>query len=401
MHREDAVNDYVILKNIAAAPLGEPGFNTRGFSTGAEAIAAEPKVEAATLTRAEVVDAARDPTVRAIAPVMPIKLIEPLAASDVAADALAAANTWGVEAVQAHTSPFDGAGVTVAVLDTGIDRSHPAFAGVDIVEQDFSGDGNGDQQGHGTHCAGTIFGRDVAGKRIGVARGVTRALIGKVLGNNGGGGSAMLFDGIQWASRQGANVISMSLGFDFPGFVARAVQGGMNAAAATSAALEAYRANLRMFDTLMELIANSTPFNKGCVVVAATGNESQRPQFEIAISMPAAADGIIGVGAVARGASFAIAPFSNTFPQVVGPGVDVLSARANSGGQLVSFSGTSMATPHAAGVAALWWQARSSVANNATATAVKAAMVSSARPKVFPAGQDPACTGFGMVTAPQ
>ena len=86
-------------------------------------------------------------------------------------------------------STWTGEGVTVAVLDTGIDSKHPAFAGVDIVEKDFTGTGNGDRQGHGTHCAGTIFGRDVDGKRIGVARGVKRALIGKVLGDEGGGDS--------------------------------------------------------------------------------------------------------------------------------------------------------------------------------------------------------------------
>ena len=108
--------------------------------------------------------------------------------------------TWGVKAVGADVSARTGAGIVVAVLDTGIDASHPAFAGVEIIEEDFSGYGNGDVQGHGTHCAGTIFGRDVDGMRIGVAPGVTKALIGKVLGDDGNGGSDMLFRGIQWAS---------------------------------------------------------------------------------------------------------------------------------------------------------------------------------------------------------
>lgn len=392
------MKNYVILRDLAAAGTGEPGIRPRGPSLQPFTESA-PVVESAELTRGEVHDTARDPTVRAIAPTMPIRLIEPFA-SDIGPEAEAAGDAWGIAAVKADTSPFDGNGVTVAVLDTGIDKNHPAFAGVQLVERDFSGDGNGDKQGHGTHCAGTIFGRNVGGKRIGVARGVKRALIGKVLGDNGGGGSEMLFDGIQWASREGANVISMSLGFDFPGFVEQSVQQGMNARAATSSALEAYRANLRMFDTLMELIANSTAFNKGCVVVAATGNESERPAFEIAVSMPAAADGIVAVGAVGKGTTHAIAPFSNTFPQLVGPGVDVLSARAG-GQQLVSLSGTSMATPHVAGLAALWWQARSGVANNASAAAVKAMLIATARANVFPGGQDPSCTGFGMATAPQ
>jgi len=58
----------------------------------------------------------------------------------------------------ADSSPFTGDGIVVAVLDTGIDASHPALSGVEIVEYDVMGDSNGDQNGHGTHCAGTIFG---------------------------------------------------------------------------------------------------------------------------------------------------------------------------------------------------------------------------------------------------
>src|SRR6185369_17260894 len=156
--------------------------------------------------------------------------------------AAAAQKAWGIEAVKADTSPFTGAGVVVAILDTGIDKNHAAFQGVQIVEQDFSGSGNGDQQGHGTHCAGTIFGRDVNGTRIGVARGVQKALIGKVLDANGRGDSEMLFRGMQWAQQQGANIVSMSLGFDFPGYVDFLIkQQHLPVPAATSLGLEGYR----------------------------------------------------------------------------------------------------------------------------------------------------------------
>jgi subtilisin family serine protease len=160
----------------------------------------------------EVKEFAGEPGVAAIAPLMATYLIRPL--SDV--ELAAAGDAWGIAAVGADRSNWTGEGVTVAILDTGIDRQHPAFAGVDIVEKDFTGSGDGDRQGHGTHCAGTVFGRDVDGKRIGIARGVNRALIGKVLGDQGGGNSNMIFEGIQWAIQQGAQVISMSLGFDFP-----------------------------------------------------------------------------------------------------------------------------------------------------------------------------------------
>ena len=121
--------------------------------------------------------------------------------------------------MRADVSEFTGAGTRVAVLDTGIDRAHPAFAGIDITEADFSGDGNGDRCGHGTHCAGTIFGRDVDGNRIGVARGVHSVLIGKILGDDGNGSTAAMYKGITWAIDKGAQVISMSVGFNFPGMV--------------------------------------------------------------------------------------------------------------------------------------------------------------------------------------
>src|SRR5262249_54000220 len=158
---------------------------------------------------------------------------------------------WGIAAVKADESHFDGSGVVMAILDTGIDKTHVAFGGIELVEQDFTGDGNGDQAGHGTHCAGTVFGRDVGGTRIGIARGVTRALIGKVLGNDGRGSSEALYRAMTWAINSGARVISMSLGFDYPGLVQRFVGEGWPPELATSVALEAYRANLRLFDDIM------------------------------------------------------------------------------------------------------------------------------------------------------
>jgi subtilisin family serine protease len=215
-------------------------------------------------------DLARDPEVASVAPVMPTTLIRPFPS---AADATSA---WGIAAVGADVSPFSGDGVTVAVLDTGIYAAHPAFAGVRLVERDFSGAGNGDRNGHGTHCAGTIFGREVEGVRIGVAPGVAAAFVGKVLGDDGGGTSEMIFRGLQWALDASADVISMSLGFDFPGLVARLTREGWPVELATSVALEAYRGNLRMFDALMAMVQARTPFDGGTVVVAAAGNESRR-----------------------------------------------------------------------------------------------------------------------------
>jgi subtilisin family serine protease len=206
---------------------------------------------------------------------------------------------------------------------------------------------------------------------------------------------------MQWAINNGAKVISMSLGFDFPGLVQALVeQDGMPIAAATSVALEAYRANLRAFDAVMQFSQARVPFDGGAVVVAATGNESERPEFEISCSVPAAADDVVAVGALQQqGQQFGVAIFSNTLPTVSAPGVQIVSARV--GGGLRALSGTSMATPHVAGAAALWWQFLNTQPPSNTADAVRARLRATARQNVFTAGTDPADRGEGLVTCPR
>ncbi|MDD2720183.1 MAG: S8 family serine peptidase [Gallionella sp.] len=145
----------------------------------------EPVLEHAKLTSKEVAELRRDPEVHAVAQPMPLKLIEPVSAPQTN-HAATTGNTWGVEAVHADTSPFTGEGIVVAILDTGINPNHIAFNGVNLVRRNFTQDANGDDiHGHGTHCAGTIFGRNINGLRIGVAPGIKKALIGKVLGEGG------------------------------------------------------------------------------------------------------------------------------------------------------------------------------------------------------------------------
>lgn len=361
-------------------------------------------LDVSVVTDAQGLAAARaDPEVEATSPSMPMKLVAPVAVNAVTVPTtpLAGNVVWGVHAVGADTSPFDGTGIVVAVLDTGIDASHPAFAGVQLVQEDFTGEGNGDTHGHGTHCAGTIFGRDVSGMRIGVARGVTKALIGKVIGGSGGS-SAEIASAIQWALENGANVISMSLGIDFPGFQQRLQSQGVPPAAATSLALEGYRQNLAVFDSVASLVSTLTAFHQPCLLVAAAGNESGRdvvPPFEIAVSPPAVSEGFVSVAALADGAQgFTVAAFSNTGAKVAGPGVRVISAKA--GGGLVSMDGTSMATPHVAGVAALWAQ-KLKQQNLFSRAQFTAQLLANATITGFGTVADMRTVGAGIIRAPQ
>jgi subtilisin family serine protease len=152
-------------------------------------------VEVRRIERSSIGDISRNANVIAVAPDIPVFLVE--AINETSPPALPDHEVaWGVKTVRADTSPFAGAGIVVAVLDTGIDRNHAAFAGMELVEKDFTGEGNGDSVGHGTHCAGTSgngFGR------IGVAPGVGKALIGKIIGKNKGGSSKTIASAIQWA----------------------------------------------------------------------------------------------------------------------------------------------------------------------------------------------------------
>src|SRR5262245_53301071 len=309
------------------------------------------------------------PGFRGEAPKFNVKLIKPLDFSDGTATAAAPPLvSWGVTAVGASDSQFDGSGVVVAVLDTGIDRNHAAFAGMQekIVEKDFTGEGEGDLNGHGTHCAGTICGRNVNGTRIGVARGVKKLLIAKVLDKDGIGSTDAIANAIQWALEKGAHIISMSLGMDFPG-IREALKKNWPEEVATSMALEGYRENVRFFDRLAATIAAGEFLGRRALIVAATGNESHREisaSFTIAKGPPASAEGILAVGAIELtnnpDKQFNVAPVANTKADLAAPGVEIWSAKR--GGGLQAMKGTSMATPHVAGVAALW--AHKSIVDN-------------------------------------
>lgn len=391
---------YIVLRSKGAVVPTFDNLGTRGGPVIAPSTAAETiEIEAVDLTPADRKDLRRDPQTRAIAPPMPMKLIEPVASgsdSDASSDAAA---TWGIQAVGAMDSPFDGSGMTVAVLDTGIDPDHPAFDGTTLVRRNFTEEGEDDINGHGTHCAGTIFGKDVEGMRIGLARNVDKALIGKVLGA-GGGSSAILAEAIQWAVNEGAHVVSMSLGIDFPGFVKWLIDvHSLDERPATSMALEAYRANVNLFTQLARMVEAQGMFGQGTVIVAASGNESNRPDYEIAVAPPAAGTGIISVGALEQTAQgLSIAYFSNNQVDVSAPGFNVLSAVP--GGGLGMKSGTSMATPHAAGVAALWAQRQLETAGRVNNQILTAQLIASGTYGPLLENVEAEDAGSGIVQAP-
>nr|WP_314544029.1 S8 family serine peptidase [uncultured Massilia sp.] len=395
----DDTLDYIVLRSSGSATR-----EVWGGSMGTMDIADAPQLtgELLALARHQLPALARDSNIKALAPSMPMPLIEPFDAGPGGPAAALDMMAWGVRAVRADTSPYSGEGVVVAVLDTGIDAAHPAFAGMELVQRDFTGTGNGDVHGHGTHCAGTIFGRDVDGVRVGVARGVRKGLIGKIIGGEDNS-SARTAEAILWAVDQGAHVISLSVGISFNDMFRRLVEEqGFSPMLANARSLESYRANTRLFDRLAGLIDAQAAFGRAGLLIAAAGNDSERefgPQYEVGATPPAIADGVVAVGALEVGpAGLKVANFSNTDATVSAPGVDVWSA--SPGGGWVSRSGTSMATPHVAGVAALWAEyllrrgafAPSRLAGKLASTATTAALAE---------GYDEFDVGAGLVQAPQ
>ena len=270
--------------------------------------------------------------------------------------------TWGLSACRVPSSRFTGAGIKVAILDTGLDLGHPDFAGRRIVSTSFVGEPVMDLHGHGTHTAGTACGPLApAGPipRYGIAH---QALlhIGKVLNNSGGGTQAQSLAGINWAIANRCAVMSMSLG------------------AAGSPVQPSYTN------------AGAAAMANGCLIIAAAGNSSYRPATINPAGAPANSPTVISVGSITN--TLQVSPFSDGQKvDIAGPGSGILSAfkRPVTHNTL---SGTSMATPHVAGCAALWAQSSSALRG----AALRARLLATARALPFP----PTDTGSGLVQAP-
>ena len=263
-----------------------------------------------------------------LAPVL--RMIRPVAK---AAAAVQTGYTWGLRSIgidQMHAQGITGKGVVIGHLDTGVDGSHPALAGAikAFAEFDFFGhqvpDAIATDSGeHGTHTAGTIVGQPINGVRFGVAPGAK--LVSAMVIENGNT-IARILGGMNWIVGQGARILSMSLGI--PGYE------------------ESFLAITRILRV------------RGVLPVFAVGNEgpgtSRCPgNYAEALSVGAFDD----AGTVAKfsGSQRFVRSKDPLVPDLVGPGVDVISCVPN--GQYSQMSGSSMATPHIAGLAALLMEA--------------------------------------------
>ncbi len=279
--------------------------------------------------------------------------------------------TWGLQVTGVTQSKYSGKGIRIAILDTGSDLGHPDFAGRNITAQSFvPGQTPQDGHGHGTHTMGTACGpkNPTRMPRYGVAYGAD-IFVGKVLSNQGSGTDGQILAGIQWALSNKCAVISMSLGAP--------AQIGQPPSA------------------IFEQVARRV-LNAGALIVAAAGNDSRRPQTIRPVSHPANCQSIMAVAALDQ--QVLVAPFSNGGVNPNGGQVDIaapgVAVRSSWPRPTLynTISGTSMATPHVAGIAALFAESQP----KARGLALWALVVQHARNLILPSRD----VGEGITQAP-
>lgn len=269
--------------------------------------------------------------------------------------ALVVGTTWGLVACRVPQSVRTGSGIKVAVLDTGMDLGHPDFSGRQVLGETFVGQPVEDLHSHGTHCIGTACGPQAPPgniPRYGVAF-RSSIFAGKVLSNSGSGTTAGILAGINWAIANRCEVISMSLGSRTP------VQAAYTA-------------------------AGQAALSNGLLIVAAAGNDAGPT------GSPANSPTIMSVASLDP--DLTPSSFSNSGKvDIAAPGRDVFSSVPRPQRYGLK-SGTSMATPHVAGCAALWAQTSPTLRG----MSLWRKLQETARPLPFPRSR----VGAGLVQAP-
>jgi hypothetical protein len=270
-------------------------------------------------------------------------------------DPLVVGATWGLIRCNVPQSARSGAGIKLAVLDTGMDIGHPDFSGRPIANSTFVGQPVQDLHSHGTHCIGTACGPKAptgSTPRYGTAFRAS-IFVGKVLSNSGSSVSGSVLAGINWAIANRCTVISMSLGSQSP--------------------VSAYYT-----------AAGASAMSKGCLIIAAAGNAASNT------GAPANSPTVLSVASLDP--TLAPSAFSNFGKiEIAAPGRDIFSSVPRPIRYGIK-NGTSMATPHVAGCAALWAESSASLRGMTLWKRLQA----TAKKLPYPAAR----VGAGLVQAP-
>jgi len=248
---------------------------------------------------------------------------------------------WGIKSIGIERALYTGKGIDVCILDTGLEMSHPDFSSREVEGKSFiqGEDWSKDPNGHGTHCTGISAGnlRSDTGKRYGIAKDCNLK-IAKVLSDKGKGTTSSVIDAIDWAITKQFRILSLSL--------------------ASPVALNEKPSVL--FETV-----GTRALENNCLIIAAAGNDSNRPSLPKPVSAPANSLSIMAVAAidgqmrVAKFSNGGLNPSTGGNINVCAPGVDIFSTypkNTKNKNYYFALSGTSMATPHVSGLAALYME---------------------------------------------